>query len=271
VLRGLDGLMTPDEARSYFGVISEMQPIATWQDACAHLADGALTVALALVIAWRTRSLLWGYVALCGGVVVVLGLSHTRFATYAAILAAAALPLALTYCTRSLAKASATAQSFARMAVLFLFFLLPRTANAVHLLSPAAPAENLPSCSLLGIDRMLGSHAGAVVLADITDTPELLYRTRIATVGSLYTNIAGFMRARAAWRSMPADDLPETVRATKASLLLFCPKPRSLLVSDLPPDTLADRLGRHDAPRWLEKIDEDAASGNVLYRIVGAP
>jgi hypothetical protein len=66
--------------------------------------------------------------------------------------------------------------------------------------------------------------------------------------------------------------LPETVKATGASLLLFCPSANAIrlrMVADLPPDTLLDRLDRHDVPRWLEELGHDTASGNVLYRIVG--
>jgi hypothetical protein len=76
------------------------------------------------------------------------------------------------------------------------------------------------------------------------------------------------MRLRAAWRSPPSDVIPEAVRKTGASLVLFCHSlGRSLLVADLPPETLLDRLNRGEVPPWLSKIDEDPQSGNTLYQV----
>ena len=104
--------------------------------------------------------------------------------------------------------------------------------------------------------------------------PELLYRTGILTVGSLYLrNVAAFMRLRAAWRSGPSDAVPEAVRATGATLVLVCTHAgvhagRSSLVGDLPPETLLDRLNRGQVPPWLKEVAKDPASGHVLYRIV---
>jgi hypothetical protein len=115
---------------------------------------------------------------------------------------------------------------------------------------------------------LLRPHAGQIVLADVGYTPELLYRTDLLTVGSLYRNITGFMRLRGAWRSEPSDAVPEAVRATRASLVLACPhSSRSPLVADLPPDTLWDRLDRNEPPPWLRLIADDPASGFVLYGI----
>jgi hypothetical protein len=51
--------------------------------------------------------------------------------------------------------------------------------------------------------------------------------------------------------------------------VLFCkPAARSLLVADLPENTLMDRLARGEVPAWLDRVAEDAASGFVLYRVV---
>ena len=50
----------------------------------------------------------------------------------------------------------------------------------------------------------------AVVPADVNDTPDLLYRTQVRTVGSLYhRDIEAFARLRAAWRVPPSD--PATI------------------------------------------------------------
>src|SRR3984957_2315885 len=117
---------------------------------------------------------------------------------------------------------------------------------------------------------MLADHAGQVVLADPNDSPELLYRTRSLTVGSLYhRNVAAFLRLRAAWRTGPSGTVPTAVRATHATLVLFCPSPlRSLLVADLPPDTLMDQLNHGRVPPWLRRLREDPHSGNVLYEVI---
>ncbi len=272
VLRGPNGVMSPDEAKAYLGIINEMQPITTWQGVGAYLLDGGLATVIATIVAVRERSLRWAYAALCGVLIVALGASHVRFATYAAVLAAAMLPLALSYCDSALARLPDTMRMLARVGVASLFFVVPEASQLVGLLSPAsaASAASAPDCSLRAIGPLLAPYAGEVVMANPGDTPELLYRTKVLTVGSLYANIPAFMRLRDAWRSLPSDDLPEAVKATGASLLLFCPHAiRSLMVADLPPDTLLDRLDRQDAPRWLEKRGDDTASGYVLYRIVG--
>jgi hypothetical protein len=129
-----------------------------------------------------------------------------------------------------------------------------------------------PDCGVGGLGRFLAPYAGKVVLTNVNDVPELLYRTGILTVGSLYhRNAAGFMRLRAAWRSMPSDREPDAVRATGAVLVLVCPRPgtgsRWALVRDLPPQTLLDRLERGEVPPWLTEVAREPASGHVLYAV----
>jgi hypothetical protein len=274
VLRGPSGIMSPDEAKAYLSIINEMQPVTTWEGASAYLFGGGLATVIASIIAVRERSLRWAYAALCGVLIVALGASHVRFATYSAAFAAAMLPLTLSYCGSALARLPDATRMLARVGVAGLFFVVPKAGDLFALLSPARAADVAfaPDCSLRAISALLAPHAGEVVMANLSDTPELLYRTEVLTVGSLYNNIPAFMRLRDAWRSLPSDDLPETVKATGASLLLFCPDAtaqRLRVVADLPPDTLLDRLDRHDVPRWLEELGQDTASGNVLYRIVG--
>lgn len=117
---------------------------------------------------------------------------------------------------------------------------------------------------------LLADHAGQIVMTNPGTSPELLYRTHVLTVGSLYhRNVAAFIRLRAAWCSGPSDIVPAAVRATGASLVLFCPSPaRSMLVANLPPDTLLDRLNQGHVPLWLQKLSEDSRSGNILYEVV---
>jgi hypothetical protein len=108
-----------------------------------------------------------------------------------------------------------------------------------------------------------------VVLTDPNLVPELLYRTRILTVGSLYhRDAAAYMRLRAAWRAEPGDAVPQAVQATRARFVLACRGgPRSLLVQDLPKTTLWDALIAGTPPAWLTAVAEDVQSGLVLYRV----
>jgi hypothetical protein len=116
---------------------------------------------------------------------------------------------------------------------------------------------------------LLSQAAGAVVLAHPNLTPELLYRTPVLTVGSLYhRNAEAYMRARAAWRAEPGREVPEAVQATRARFVLACKgAPRSRLVKDLPKTTLLDVLSAGTPPAWLTPVAEDAQSGFVLYRV----
>jgi hypothetical protein len=273
VLRGTDGLMSTADAQAFLGVIAEMMPIDTWHGAVANLSIGALATAMLAIMAVRHRSPLWAYGALCGGVMLILGLLHARFATYSEVLGAAVLPLALTECGRAFPRAWEAWHGALRVMVLILFFYAPRAGDLVSFDSQASASESpaTPSCALRHIDGLLAPYAGAVVIASVNDTPELLYRSEIDTVGSLYhRNVAAYLRLRAAWRSAPSDEPPAEVDATGASLLLFCRSlARPLFLEDLPPVTLWDRLNRGEVPSWLTPLGVDKESGNTLYRIAG--
>jgi len=73
--------------------------------------------------------------------------------------------------------------------------------------------------------------------------------------------------ARMRSRRFPGRGFP-SVSTTGASLVLFCHRTRrTALVTDLPADTLWDRLNRGDVPIWLHEIAHDPASGYQLFRI----
>jgi hypothetical protein len=77
------------------------------------------------------------------------------------------------------------------------------------------------------------------------------------------------LRLRAAWRSNVDGAVPAAVRATRASLVLFCRNARrSFMVADLPRETLWDRLSRGEPPVWLRQLREDGAGGYDLYMII---
>jgi hypothetical protein len=124
------------------------------------------------------------------------------------------------------------------------------------------------TCPSPPLSTLLAPATGDVVLADPSETPELLYRTGVLTVGSLYhRGIAAYMRARAAWRSAPAETEPDAVRATGARWVLACRNAaRRALVADLPPRTLMDALSRGEAPPWLQPAGDDGA-GWSLWRV----
>ena len=209
----------------------------------------------------------------------VLGLKYLRFSTYPAAAAAATLPVILTECTRLLARRPRIVRAAARIAVIALMILTHpasvglEEADATDW-AASQRAAGAPDCRVDKLGPMLAPYAGQVVLTNVDDVPELLYRTGILTVGSLYLrNVAAFMRLRAAWRSGPSDVVPEAVWATGATLVLVCPLSgpyagRSALVDDLPPETLLDRLNSGEVPPWLKEVARDPASGHVLYRIV---
>ncbi|MDE2574076.1 MAG: hypothetical protein KGL55_02070 [Rhodospirillales bacterium] len=272
VLLGPAALMPAAEARAFFGHINEMMPVDSLPKAVAFLLDGAVAEILLLWFVWRGAtlrlSLLWGYASLCLAVMLVLGQSHARFATYAIAMAAAALPVALTEVTRRLAPISAGAEAAGRVGLLAVMLLANR-ADAFAAMLAGQPADGDKVCPVAGLAPMLAPYAGQVVLSDVNDVPELLYRTGVLTVGSLYhSNVAAFLRLRAAWRTLPAPHEPAAVRATRAAYILTCAgAARSGLVDDLPPDTLEDRLHEGRPPRWLVEVARDAASGNVLYQV----
>jgi hypothetical protein len=256
-----------------------MQPVASLAQAVGFLLDGAVAMLLLLWFALSRRSLLWAYSALCVGVMLVLGLKYLRFSTYPAAAAAATLPVILTECTRLLARRPPIVRAAARIASIALMILTHpasvglEEADATDW-AASQRAAGAPDCRVDKLGPMLAPYAGQVVLTNVDDVPELLYRTGILTVGSLYLrNVAAFMRLRVAWRSRPSDVVPEAVRATRATLVLVCPRPgpyagRSALVDDLPPETLMDRLNNGEVPSWLKEVGRDPASGHVLYRIV---
>jgi hypothetical protein len=138
--------------------------------------------------------------------------------------------------------------------------------------SPAAMPQvggaRYPSCSLREIAPLLASEGRNIVLAEAQDTPELLYRSGIETVGSLYQHgVPGYLRDRDAWLAVPGDQVPAAIRETGASYVLFCPEPgRYLPVADLPKNTLWDVLEADVPPVWLRLVGSDAA-GWRLYAV----
>jgi hypothetical protein len=258
LLLGPSGLLTPAQSHAFFGIIAEMAPPDTLTDFLSAALPGILGAIVVLAMAIRHRTVVWWYAVCCSLVVVALGLAHFRFDTYGAVLAAGALPVALS---------QRRSRWFLRIGGAAIFLLVP-LAGLWAASGSDDDDDDDAVCSVQAESPLLASFSGRVVLADVDDTPELLYRTGVLTVGSLYhTDIAAFMRLRAAWRSRASPVEPEAVRATGAVAILACPgAARAALVQDLPPATLFDQLNQDQPPPWLVRVGR-GADGSALYRI----
>lgn len=267
-LHGLAGLMTPEQAKAFFGKIQEMQPIDTPSRMALCGLPGMLAVVGAFVMAVANRTplcrALWLFAATCCLASLALAFVHIRFSIYSAVAAAMILPVLVGAVTRA---APSRWCALLRPALLALFLAAPPISGA--LLATPAEAVSLKQCDLAEAAKLLAPYPGAVVLTNVNDGPELLYRTRIKIVGSLYhSGIAGFMRLRAAWRVRDLDQPPPELRATGAQYILACPgSPRPGLI-DGPPTTLFDRLNSGDAPTWLHPVATQKSPNVLLYKIL---
>jgi hypothetical protein len=259
VAKGPAGLMPPEMAKAFFANIAEMMPIGSALDAMTFLTSGVLGLAVLLLLAWRRRSVLVLYAALCAVVTLVLAVLHVRFSTYPALVGAALLPVALT---------EAGAWLKLRLLLLVGFLLVPPAAAVLGARSPDVTAAR--PCPVAAVAPLLAPYAGEVVMANPNETPELLYHTGVKTVGSLYhRNAAAFIRLSDAWRDRPGTTVPDAMAATGATLILVCPhQARSKLVTDLPYVTVFDALNDGLPPPWLRQLGTSAASGHVLYRVI---
>ena len=271
ILHGTSGLLTPDQVADFLDPITEMQPIRSLDQMVWYLSGGLFAVSALAVFAWQSRRTPAGpvllYAAVCVLGTVALASGHIRFAAYPSLAGAALLPIVLAAISAS--SAAAAVQSLGRVTVAVGLLALPLLAP---LTATAAQANTVPTlqCRLAGAASLLESHPGEVVLAGVNETPDILYRTRAMTVGSLYhRNAEAFMRLRAAWRVIPTtDEPPPEFRATRATLVLGCPgSPRSALLEGLPPTTLLDRLNASDPPPWLHRIADAGPGGYILYGV----
>jgi hypothetical protein len=260
------------EWHAFFGHISEMMPVTGAFHAMHFLLTGAWALLIVVILAVRRRSVLLTYAAICLGVAMVIGAGHIRFSAYPEAAGAIALPVALTLASATSARWHQILQSFTRLAIILLFVQVPYLGQLPDLIASAhaIAAVPVPACDVADAIPMLTSHPGAVVLADVNDTPELLYKTQVRTVGSLYhRNIPGFLRLSAAWRAPPSQSVPREIDAAEVSLVLACRTPlRSPLVEDLETATLSDQVRTGHPPPWLVQIDENPSSGQVLYEVV---
>ena len=266
VAHGLGGWTPGYDLATMFRPISQMQPLMLDANGVALVGTGLIAVLAASTRALMTRSVLWGYAAGCGVVVMALAAAYIRFAIYAEAIGAMMAPVVLEWVSAMPLRPAK--QSRLRTSAL-IAFLLPTYAPVAAAWAPGhkAPPEPMANCDVRDVVLLVRGLNRPILLTEITDTPEILWRTQARTVGSLYPRgIDAFLRARAAWRSPPSEAVPDAVLRTGATHILACDlSGRSSIVEDLPPTTLQDRLSRHEAPPWLSEIGR--AGGYRLYAI----
>ncbi len=264
MLRGSEALIPAEVVAAMFDGIEEMLPVRGAGEAASLLLGGLFAVAVLLVRALRRPAPLRLYALACGVGLVALGAAHVRFAIYPTLAGAVLLPLAIGWA--SAARVPAPLQPLARVGMVLALLLGPVLLPAVAAASPGAPGT---ACRISGAAALLAPYPDQVVLSDVNDTPELLYRTRARTVGSLYHRAPrGFMRLRAAWRAEPGEVPGPAMASTRATLLLACPgAARSGLVADLPRTTLSDRVQAGAPPPWLHRLADAGPGGYVLYAV----
>jgi hypothetical protein len=268
------GNMLVDTAQrdAMFSHIAEMLPIVGVLAGLHYLLTGTCATIVVIVLAARRRSLFLSYAAICLSGLLVLAWSHVRFAAYPEAAGAIALPIVLTLAERVTITWHQIGQSFTRLAAIILFVQVPYLGQLPAFAGSALAASAVapPACEFSDAATMLASHPGAVVLADVNETPEILYKTQVRTVGSLYhRDLAGFLRLRAAWRTPPSETVPPEIDAAEVSLVLGCKTPaRSSLVSDVQTETLFDEVRTGHPPAWLRQIDAIPGSGYDLYEVV---
>lgn len=273
-LRGLAGLVTQEQAAAFFGNIAEWRPLNTPSYFCAFALAGILAAVGALALAIRPErdlpALLWAFAGLCSAGGTLLAFLHARFAPYPAAGAAMLLPVLLSLSALRrrgpLVRPGLVAAFLC--APLFLGWLLTTAADTGRLKALQADQAR---CPMQAAAALLAPYPGAIVLADVNDGPELLYRTKVKIVGSLYhSGIAGFMRLRAAWRARDLDHVPPALQATGAEYILVCPGASRMDLVDGPATTLSDRLNDGDPPAWLHPVTHEPGSDWTLYGIAPA-
>ena len=195
-LDGSQSLMDDFERHVFFDRIVEMMPVNTLDGVTQHLLTAVLATAFLVWLFVRYRSAVPLYAACAMAVLVAAGATHLRFATYPGIAAALLLPAALDAVRKQ--------WMVARLAIVVVMLVVPLVGAMVRTAAEQKITAHDPTCEIGGLTGILAPFGDAVVLANVNDTPEILYRTRLRTVGSLYhRHSAAFMRLRAAWRSVP--------------------------------------------------------------------
>lgn len=290
-LKGLNGLMSPEEASAFF-ITSEMSPINSVEMFFNYAFTGVISC-LAMIWIALTQSVIKNrlsilYIAFGTFICVGFAFWHVRFAIYSAAISAMTFGALLTI----LSKPDHLKTQIQRAIALFCFMILPGLSVilyqklvtnerlfTVQLERPASDisAIHLPAnCSLRDAVRLIKPLGSAVVLTDANIGPALLFNTQVKIVGSFYhAGIKGYMRLKAAWESAEHQNIPPEVIITGSQYVLFCtskgvqeevnnsadPNPK------ISPSSLWDRLDSRRVPPWLSEVSSSTSSGWVLYQI----
>jgi hypothetical protein len=272
VALGPYGLIPAKAMHIFFGSINEDQPTDTLALAASRLGPALLGLGYILHRFWRCRHTpAFAGIWLIAAAGLTLGVCLTArmmiFQQYPAAFAAGLAPVALH-------EISARFSSRPRQAATLRLGLvwLPVLLAYAPALALAAGRNAMPGshahCSLRSASALLAPAAGRIVLTDPSLVPELLYRTRIIGVGSLYHHgLRAFMRDWKAWRTPAGAAEPAAVRATGASFVLFCQADGtvSALGKGAPVDALWSLLTLGQTPSWLQLLGH--AGGYRLYKI----
>jgi hypothetical protein len=185
-----------------------------------------------------------------------LGVKHIRFAMYPELAAVVALGVVIEIVTR---RAAVGAWRLALVAAWLGLLLGPFALSSLMPRDKAEPRGE--TCDARPLRRDLAPWAGQIVLTTISDAPEVLYFTRVITVGGPYHRAE-----RQIMRSVTAFDetnfagaKPASFAATGASSVLVCARDRAK------PGTLAAALKDGRPPDWLVERPLDPKSGYRLY------
>ncbi len=265
VAMGPYGIMDAADMHKFFGAMLELQPVTGAANITALLGPGLLAALYAASRAITSRAWPWAYLTACLCLTLILGEKFILFVGFSAAIAASLLPVCLSHVNQALRSRPAAAMPV-RLAILAMFLLVPLAPGLTGKATAAGPVGG-PSCSLRHIATLLNPASNAIVLAPIEDTPELLYRSNIKTVGSLYQHgVPGYLRARAAWRSPAGSVEPADVAATGATFVLFCHSNAPYApVLGAPPDSLWNKLNAGTPPPWLSLRASDPATGWQLF------
>ncbi|OYV60384.1 MAG: hypothetical protein B7X01_02610, partial [Acidiphilium sp. 21-62-4] len=237
------------------------------------LGPGMLAAAYALFRAFSDRAdrrIFVAWLMLAASILLAVGLTQRMliFQQIPAGFAAALVPIGLTQITlTNLANpVRAASLRIGLFAVLVFGPYMPAVIKAE--LHPKKPHQAL--CSTGGISKLLAPAAGKIVLSNVNYVPQLLYRTQIIAVGSLFQHgISAYLRDRTAWRSPVGATPPPAFQWTGAQFVLFCNTTElNYLGKATRANALWPRLAQNHPPIWLRQIGGTTGQGFRLYRVI---
>ena len=240
----------------------ELQPIGTARRLIGWGGGGILCLlffSLELLNVRHDRRRFWllSYATFCAATLLAISLIHIRFTPYASAAGAAALAILVS-------RLRNRAGSVPVLAFGTILAVAPFYAAATE-----AAAAQIFSCRVTPAARWLEDERD-VVFVNIEFAPELLWRTRAKTVGTLYhrgyKGIARYLRAS---RALTDDDARAALEAAGVKRVLLCVRPsntRAPYVADLPM-TAMERWQRGKLPGFLHKDYEDDAAGLILLSL----